>query len=195
MINKRQPSADGPLVTIQSADASAAHGVLVADDIVFVPQPPARLLTAPKLNAVIRPGSAGSAPGESIAVTDVRLLGLDDGKIRASVAVITLAEPSTLRRKVPQYSAARLGEAITAHGGDLWAALGSLGYGVPVDAGREGAPESWPDFRAFAGPGETAVEMHDSIAAFANSGCLTCGCCLDLPPKAPSTDGNRRPRQ
>lgn len=191
MIDKSESSTDWPLVTVRSDDASTASGVLVADDVVFVPHPPAHLLTASKLNVVITSGSADGPRNESTGVTDVRLLGLDDGKVRACLAVLTLAEPSALRRKVPQYSAAKLGEAITDHEGDLWAALSSLGYGVPAVASRDGVPESVPALRSFAGQEGKAAEMHDSIATFADSGCNACGCCHE--PKRPPADGGRRP--
>ncbi|MCD7443068.1 hypothetical protein [Streptomyces lincolnensis] len=179
-----QSSVDGPLVTIQTADIPAVHGVLVADETVFVPHPPPALVTASKLNALIKPGTDDGTRAESIDVTDVRVMGLDDGETRASLAVLTLAEPSALRRKVPQYSAAQLGDAIANHAGDLWAALASLGYEVPTGASRDSAPESSADLRTFAGPGASAVETHDSIEAFADRGCLYCGCCL--PPKPPA---------
>ncbi|MFD0319269.1 hypothetical protein [Streptomyces flavalbus] len=187
-----QSSTGWPLVTVQSEDALAtAAGVLVADDVVFVPHPPARLLTSPKFNVVITSGSTDGKPQEFLGVTDVRLLGLDDGEVQAVLAAFTLAAPSALRRKVPRYSAAELGEAVTRHGGDLWAALASLGYQVPVDADRQATPDAWPTFRALADEGARAVDLHDSVASFASSGCNACGCCL--PQHQPPAQGGPRP--
>ncbi|CAL9406216.1 hypothetical protein SUDANB105_01556 [Streptomyces sp. enrichment culture] len=162
----------GPQVTVRSAGVPAVPGVLVADDVVFVPHPPRGLVSAELLTAEIAPGTDGGAAAESLDVGGVRLLCLDDGRIRAVLAVLTLTKPSTLRRKVPQYTAARLEAAVAEHGGDLWAALGSLGYGVPAGARRDSDAESGPDLRAFTGLSGTPVEMYDSVGTFAESGCV-----------------------
>lgn len=195
-MNASQSTSVGPYVTVhapEAPNAPTAHGILVADDTVLAPYPPRELMAAgTRLTAVIAPADGDHGEAESIEITQARLVCLADGKASAATAALTLAAPSALRRKVPLYSRAQLGDVLSRADGDLWAAFALLGYRVPdgdVRGPRDHEPW-WADGdhvpAGLAGLAGIGALVSATLDEFAANTCELCHCCVPDPdPDAP----------
>ncbi|MEW1925712.1 hypothetical protein [Streptomyces sp. NPDC088360] len=222
MSDSRDPM-DETTVLVTAADVTlepiGARALLVDRDALLAPDPPP-LLAEPQgeLVAVITPVPADSGPVERIAVVGVERLGSDvsatdatgatgatgvpdvpeapegPGVWGAAASVVRLAGRSRYVVRAESFTQRRLTEALLAEGGDLWAAMRTLGYDSPVPPDRPGRVGlSGAGARVGAGAGAS----EDELDAFAAGPCRVIRTCFPHPPRPddpPSPDGPRPPR-
>jgi len=156
----------------QAASRELARGILLGDQAVMVPDPPAELLRASStvITVSVR-NPASSIPPEVISVASMARLCLRDPEVNAACTVLRLSRPAQCVPASRGHSITQLVAALCSHQGSLWEVMSAFGPTSPAVR-----PAITPPTGAPEADGPWDLET-DSPREFAGGICNVCHCC------------------